>query len=89
MAQITIVRLKITPTLQHFREDKGVASQICKYLPSDSILAPLKLAIRLKFFRDLVMPSRDSSSGDIEPPAQGDAGFSRHFPAKVNRHIPG
>jgi hypothetical protein len=60
-----------------------------KYFASDSILPPLKLSIRLKFFRDPVMPSRDSSSGDIEPPAQGDAGFSRQFPAKINRHIPG
>lgn len=40
-----------------------------KYFPSDSILPPSKLSIRLKFFRDPVMPSRDSSSGDIEPPA--------------------
>jgi hypothetical protein len=60
-----------------------------KYLPSDSMLPPLRLAMRLKFFRDPVMPSRDSGSGDIEPPPQDDAGFSRHFPAKVNRHIPG
>jgi len=60
-----------------------------QYVASDSILPPLKLAIRLKFFRDPVMPSRDSSSGDIEPPVQDDAGFSRHFPAMINRHITG
>jgi hypothetical protein len=59
-----------------------------KYFPSDTIFPPFKLAIRLKFFRDLVMPSRDSSSGNIESRAQDDVGFSRHFPAKVNRHIP-
>jgi len=47
------------------------------------MLPPLKLAIRLKFFRDPVMPSRDFSSKDIEPPAQEGAGFSRHFPAKT------
>jgi len=32
-----------------------------KYFPSDSIVPPFKLAIRLKFFRDPAMPSRDSS----------------------------
>jgi hypothetical protein len=52
-----------------------------KYFPSDSMLPRFKFAIRLKSFHDLVMPSRDSSSGDIEPPPQDDAGFSRHFPA--------
>jgi hypothetical protein len=56
-----------------------------KHFLSDSMLPPLKLAIRLKFLRELVMSSRDSSSGNIEPPAQDDAGFSRHFPAKINR----
>jgi hypothetical protein len=29
----------------------------------------------------LLMPSRDSKPGDIEPPTQDGAGFSRHFPA--------
>jgi hypothetical protein len=50
-------------------ERKTWGISIIKYFPSGSILPPLKLAIRLKFFRDLLMPSRDSSSGDIEPPA--------------------
>lgn len=67
----------------------GVVISNINYFSSDSILPPIKLSIRLKFFRDPVMPSRDSSSGDIEPLAQGDAGFSRQFPAKINRHIPG
>ena len=31
---------------------------IIKYFPSDSMLPPLKFAIRLKFFRDPAMPSR-------------------------------
>jgi len=63
---------------------EGCISNI-KYSPSDSIVAPLKLAIRLKFFRDPAMPRRDSSAANIEPPAQGDAGFSRQLPAKINR----
>jgi len=49
------------------------------------MLPPLKLSIRRNFFSDLVMPSRYSCSGDIEPPTQDDAGFSLHFPVKINR----
>lgn len=36
-----------------------------KYFPSDAIVPPLKLAILLKFLRDPVMPSRDSSSAAV------------------------
>ena len=78
----------LNPVTAQKRGLEGRISNV-KYFSSDSILLPIKFAIRLKFFRDLLMPSRDSSSGDIKPLAQGDAGFSRYFPAKVNRHIPG
>jgi len=53
------------------------------------MLPPLKPAIDLKFFRNPAMPSRDSSFADTEPLTQDDAGFSRHFPAKINCRIPG
>ena len=43
-----------------------------KYSPSDSIVAPLMLAICLKFFRDPGMPRRDCSAADVKPSSQSD-----------------
>jgi hypothetical protein len=70
---------------RHFKPKKGGffrhKSLIFKRSPwSDPRFVP---------FRDPVMPSRDSSCADVEPPAQSDAGFSRQLPAKINRHIAG
>jgi hypothetical protein len=87
--QISIKDFSVPTKRQMVRVSGHGGISNIKYLPSDSIVPPLKHAIRPEFFRDPVMHSRDSSSGDVEPPAQAEAGFSRQFPAKINRPIPG